>query len=62
MKIICSFLPLKESEEEKVSDSFSTVARALGMAITAIDSAPVKLYTVELKDVCGSEKEIYSAL
>lgn len=47
-----SFMPLDMGEEEKVE--FATLASALGMALTAIELAPIRLYSIELKDVYGS--------
>lgn len=60
IKLILSFVPLKE--ENVGSDSFTKVARALGMAITAIDSVPVKLYSAEMMDVFGSSGQIFSVI
>lgn len=60
MKLILSFVPLKE--ESTGSDSFNKVARALGMAITAIDSVPVKLYSAEMTDVFGTRGQIFSVI
>ena len=61
IKILISFVPLKDLEESSV-DSFATVANALGMVITAIDSAPIRLYSVEMNDVFGSRFQIIMAL
>ena len=60
VKLTLSFVPLKE--ESSGSDSFTTVARALGMAITAIDSVPVKLYSAEMVDVFGTQGQISSVI
>jgi Vacuolar-sorting-associated 13 protein C-terminal/SHR-binding domain of vacuolar-sorting associated protein 13/Autophagy-related protein C terminal domain len=60
IKLVLSFVPLKE--ENNGSDSFSTVARALGMAITAIDSVPVKLYSAEMNDVFGTRGQILAVI
>lgn len=54
-------MPLKETENKK-SDPFNTLAKALGMAIIAIDSAPVKFCAVEMNDVFGTQAQIISAL
>lgn len=59
-KVVCSFLPTKENEGEKTIDAFATVEKALGTALSAIDSAPLKFYTIEMTDFCGSQ--ILSAL
>ena len=60
IKLILSFVPLKE--ENVGSDSFTKVARALEMAITAIDSVPVKLYSAEMIDVFGTQGQISSVI
>ena len=60
IKLILSFVPLKE--ENTGSYSFNKVARALGMAITAIDSVPVKLYSAEMVDVFGTSHQISSVI
>ena len=60
IKLILSFVPLKE--ESVGSDSFTKVARALGMAITAIDSVPVKLFSAEMVDVFGTQGQIFSVI
>lgn len=62
IKILLTFVPLKEEIEENNVDTFTTVVKALGMAITAIESAPVKLYTVEMIDVFGTQWQILQAL
>ncbi|CAG9311707.1 VPS13_6 [Blepharisma stoltei] len=62
IKILLTFVPIKEEVEENSEDTFATVAKALGMGITAIESAPVKLYTVEMIDVFGTQWQILSAL
>ncbi|CAG9335375.1 VPS13_3 [Blepharisma stoltei] len=60
IKIIITFVPLKETKEK--SDPFNTLAKAFGMAIIAIDSAPVKLRAVEMDDCFGTQAQIVSAL
>lgn len=60
IKLILTFVPLKETEE--YNDDFATVVKALGMAITAIELAPVKLYSVEMNDVFGTQMQIMSGL
>lgn len=60
IKLILSFVPLKEASSG--SDSFNKVARALGMAITAIDSVPVKLYSAVMIDVFGTSSQNLSTI
>ncbi|CAG9335335.1 VPS13_2 [Blepharisma stoltei] len=61
IKLILTFVPLKETEET-ANDAFATITKALGMAITAIESAPIKLYSVEMNDLFGTQMQIVSGL
>lgn len=62
IKIILSFIPLKEAEGTETVDTLATVAKALGMAIMSVDTAPIKLYTVEMNHLDGSQSQVLSAL
>lgn len=59
IKIWISLIPIKEEDE---SDVYGKVSKALGMAITTIDLAPVKLNTLQMTDVFGSQWQVLSAL
>lgn len=59
IKIILSLIPIKEDNEE--SDVYGKVSKALGMAITTIELAPVKLNSLEMTDVFGSQWQILTA-
>lgn len=58
IKILLSLIPIKEDE----SDVYGKVSKALGMAITTIDVAPVKLNTLQMTDVFGSQWQVWTAL
>jgi vacuolar protein sorting-associated protein 13A/C len=59
IRLDLSFMPLKDTEE---SDVFNTLVKALGMAVTAIESAPLKLSSIEMSDMYGSQSQIISSL
>ena len=42
--------------------SLDTIVKRLGLALTTIDSAPVKLNALELNDVQGRIQDIYLIL
>jgi vacuolar protein sorting-associated protein 13A/C len=58
--LLVSFLPLADQESD--SDAFTTVFKALGAAFISIDSAPLKLSSIEISDVYGPHEQIWSAL
>jgi hypothetical protein len=60
IKILLSLIPIKEEEDEK--DVYGKVSKALGMAITTIDLAPVKLNTLQMTDVFGNQWQVWTAL
>ena len=59
IKITLSLIPIKEDDDE---DVYGKVSKALGMAITTIDLAPLKLNSLEITDAFGSQWQILSAL
>lgn len=55
IKFLVSFIPIKE--ENQKNDLLSGIA-SFGMALTTIESAPVKLFSIQLSDVFASEKRL----
>lgn len=58
--LLVSFLPLADQESD--SDAFTTVFKALGAAFVSIDSAPLRLSSIEISDAYGPHEQIFSAL
>lgn len=58
IKIVLSLIPIKEDSDV---DVYGKVSKALGMAITTIDLAPLKLNSLEMTDAYGSQWQIFSA-
>ena len=52
IKMMLSLIPIKEDDD---IDVYGKVSKALGMAITTIDLAPVKLNSLEMTDAFGSQ-------
>ena len=59
IKIVISFVPIKEDNNKK--NILSGIA-SIGMALTTLESAPMKLYSVQLSDVFASEKRLKESL
>ena len=55
IKIIIFFVPIKEENTKK--DFLSGIA-AFGMALTTLEAAPIKLYSIQLSDVFATEKRL----
>ena len=59
IKFIVSLVPIKEENTKR--DIISGIA-SFGMALTTIECAPVKLYSIQLTDVFASEKRLLDSL
>ncbi|CAG9335795.1 VPS13_4 [Blepharisma stoltei] len=60
-KIILSYTPIQEEKENKAK-SFDVLIKALGMAITAVEEAPIEFSEVKMTDLYGTQSQIMSAL
>jgi vacuolar protein sorting-associated protein 13A/C len=58
--LLVSFVPLTDQNSD--SDAFTTVFKALGAAFVSIDSAPLRLSSIEISDVYGPHEQVFSAL
>jgi vacuolar protein sorting-associated protein 13A/C len=58
--LLVSFSPLTDQNSD--SDAFTTVFKALGAAFVSIDSAPLRLSSIEISDVYGPHEQVFSAL
>lgn len=59
IKILINFVPVKQENNKK--DFLSGIA-SFGMALTTLESAPIKLYSIQLAEVLASEKRLKDSL
>lgn len=57
IRVLLSFVPLKDIADID-TEAMDLLLSALGMAITNIDQAPLKFFSLELREIYGSKQQI----